>query len=189
MLLPAAERTHIDPSNVRDHLLSDVQSIGRFEAAVFRALGSRAEEWHRLRDDLFALAHSAGAVPGQASIFGQKYEAAGTLCAPNVREAKFIGVWLALAHEEAPSFITAFPGQVMHKLLDTVALTDDLPEADLRKGDAGAVVEVLGPDAYEVEFVAASGRTPALVTLAASEVHALGDSDLISVRTLAETGT
>ena len=76
---------------------------------------------------------------------------------------------------------------MMHKLLDTVALTDDHPEAGLRKGDVGAVVEVLGQDAYEVEFVAASGRTQALVTLAANEIRALGDRDLISVRTLAET--
>lgn len=75
----------------------------------------------------------------------------------------------------------------MHKLLDTVALTDDHLEAGLRRGDVGAVVEVLGQDAYEVEFVAASGRTQALITLAAREVRALGDSDLISVRSLAES--
>ena len=76
---------------------------------------------------------------------------------------------------------------MMHKLLDTVALTKDHLEAGLRKGDVGAVVEVLGRDAYEVEFVAASGRTQALITLAGNEVRALGDRDLISVRTLAET--
>lgn len=76
---------------------------------------------------------------------------------------------------------------MMHKLLDTVALTHDHLEAGLRKGDVGAVVEVLGQDAYEVEFVAASGRTQALITLAAGEVRALGDRDLISVRSLAET--
>ena len=76
---------------------------------------------------------------------------------------------------------------MMHKLLDTVALTSDHPEAGLRKGDVGAVVELLGQDAYEVEFVAASGRTQALVTLAAGEIRALGDRDLISVRSLAAT--
>ncbi len=75
----------------------------------------------------------------------------------------------------------------MHKLLDTVALTGDHLEAGLRKGDVGAVVDVLGPDAYEVEFVVASGRTQALITLAASEVRELGDTDLISVRSLAAT--
>ena len=76
---------------------------------------------------------------------------------------------------------------MMHKLLDTVALTQDHLEAGLRLGDVGAVVEVLGQDAYEVEFVAASGRTQALITLAGGEVRALGDRDLISVRTLAES--
>ena len=75
----------------------------------------------------------------------------------------------------------------MHKLLDTVALTSDHLDAGLRKGDVGAVVEVLGQDSYEVEFVAASGLTQALVTLAASEFRALGDRDLISVRSLAKT--
>jgi hypothetical protein len=75
----------------------------------------------------------------------------------------------------------------MHNLLDTVALTDDHPEVNLRKGDVGAVVDALGQDNYEVEFVAASGRTLALIELSGSQVRALGDSDLISVRTLAET--
>jgi hypothetical protein len=73
----------------------------------------------------------------------------------------------------------------MHKLLETVALTHDLPALGLRAGDVGAVVEVLLPDAYEVEFVAASGRTQALVTLGELDVRALGDQDLLSVRSLA----
>lgn len=76
---------------------------------------------------------------------------------------------------------------MMHKLLDTVALTHDHPEAGLRQGDVGAVVEVLGQDAYEVEFVAASGRTQALITLSTNDIRALGDQDLIAVRLLAET--
>ena len=74
----------------------------------------------------------------------------------------------------------------MHNLLDTVALTEDLPNVALRKGDVGAVVDVLGPNAFEVEFVAASGRTQALVTVADTQIRALGDQDLISVRSLAE---
>jgi hypothetical protein len=76
---------------------------------------------------------------------------------------------------------------MMHKLLDTVALTHDHLEAGLRKGDVGAVVEVLAPDVFEVEFVAASGRTQAVITLESGEVRALGDQDLIAVRSLAES--
>ena len=75
----------------------------------------------------------------------------------------------------------------MFKLLDTVALTHDIPAAGLRCGDLGAIVEVLAPDAMEVEFVAASGRTQALLTLGSTDVRQVGDQDLIAVRSLAET--
>ena len=75
----------------------------------------------------------------------------------------------------------------MFKLLDTVALTHDIPAAGLRRGDLGAVVEVHSPDAMEVEFVAASGRTQVLLTLGAQDVRKVGDQDLIAVRSLAET--
>ena len=45
------------------------------------------------------------------------------------------------------------------KLLDVVALTDDLTERDLQRGQVGTVVEVLAPDVYEVEFTDNEGRT------------------------------
>jgi Domain of unknown function (DUF4926) len=73
----------------------------------------------------------------------------------------------------------------MFKLLDTVALTRDLSNEGLRIGDLGAIVEVYSEDAYEVEFVAGSGRTQALVTLTKKDIRQLGDLDLISVRSLA----
>ena len=75
----------------------------------------------------------------------------------------------------------------MFKVLDTVALTHDIPSAGLRRGDLGAIVEVLAPDAFEVEFIAASGRTQALLTLGLGDVRLLGDRDLIAVRSLEET--
>ena len=75
----------------------------------------------------------------------------------------------------------------MFKLLDTVALTHDIPAAGLRRGDLGAIVEVLASDAMEVEFVAASGRTQALLTLGSTDIRQVGDQDLIAVRSLAET--
>jgi len=45
------------------------------------------------------------------------------------------------------------------KLLDVVALTDDLPERELQRGQVGTVVEVLAPNVYEVEFTDNEGRT------------------------------
>jgi len=38
------------------------------------------------------------------------------------------------------------------KLLDVVALTADVPEKGLRRGQVGTVVEILAPGVYEVEF-------------------------------------
>ena len=46
------------------------------------------------------------------------------------------------------------------KLLDVVALTVDLPEYNLWRGQVGTIVEILaGGAAYEVEFSDRSGRT------------------------------
>jgi hypothetical protein len=57
----------------------------------------------------------------------------------------------------------------------------------LRRGDLGAIVEVYGSNAFEVEFVAASGQTQALVTLTAEDIRHVGDQDLVSVRPLERT--
>ena len=72
----------------------------------------------------------------------------------------------------------------MFNLLDTVVLTRDIPKAGLCRGDLGAIVEVYEADAFEVEFVAASGRTQALVTLMSQDVRHVNDHDLVAVRSL-----
>ena len=51
------------------------------------------------------------------------------------------------------------------KLLDTVALTTDLPEENLSRGQVGTLVEELAPDVYLVEFSDNQGRTYALLPL------------------------
>ncbi|NEP85928.1 MAG: DUF4926 domain-containing protein [Okeania sp. SIO2C2] len=46
------------------------------------------------------------------------------------------------------------------KLLDVVALTEDLLEVNLYRGQVGTIVEILaGGKAFEVEFYYPSGRT------------------------------
>jgi len=65
------------------------------------------------------------------------------------------------------------------QLLDTVALVADLPELGLFAGEVGAVVEQLGKDAFEVEFIDESGRTYGLHTLKAEQLvrlHVQGQS-------------
>ena len=66
--------------------------------------------------------------------------------------------------------------------LDTVVLLNDRPDAGLRAGDLGAVVHVYAPDAVEVEFVTAAGRTLTIQTLCSDEVRPVRDDDLLTVR-------
>ncbi len=51
------------------------------------------------------------------------------------------------------------------KLLDTVALLEDLPERKLKRGEVGTVVEILAPEVYEVEFCDDEGQTYAELAL------------------------
>ena len=59
------------------------------------------------------------------------------------------------------------------KLLDVVALTDDLPELKLLRGQVGTVVEELAPDVFEVEFCDDEGRTYASLALKVNELMVL----------------
>lgn len=69
--------------------------------------------------------------------------------------------------------------------MEKVVLERDIPERGLRRGDLGAVVELYEPDGLEVEFVRASGKTQALVTLKTSDVRGVRDEDLVSVPSIA----
>ena len=64
------------------------------------------------------------------------------------------------------------PKDTFH-LLGVVALTDDLPERGLVRGQVGTIVESLAPDVFEVEFCDNDGRTYALLALKASQLIVL----------------
>jgi hypothetical protein len=61
---------------------------------------------------------------------------------------------------------------VIH-LLDVVALTEDLAERGLSRGQVGTVVETLAPDVFEVEFSDDEGRTYASLALPANQLMVL----------------
>lgn len=71
--------------------------------------------------------------------------------------------------------------------LETVVLNRDVPEHGLMCGDLGTIVEVYEPDGLEVEFVTASGRTGALLTLKVGDVRHVADADLVTVRQFARS--
>lgn len=59
------------------------------------------------------------------------------------------------------------------KLLDVVALLEDVPAERLRRGEVGTVVEVLAPEVYEVEFSDDEGRTYAMLPMRREQVMVL----------------
>lgn len=59
------------------------------------------------------------------------------------------------------------------RVLDVVALTEDIPDRGLLRGQVGTVVESLGPGVVEVEFVDNDGRTYAVLPLKSSQLLVL----------------
>ena len=60
------------------------------------------------------------------------------------------------------------------KLLDVVALTQDVPEHNLKRGEVGTVVEILSNgEAYEVEFINANGQMCKCVSFLASQLRVI----------------
>lgn len=58
-------------------------------------------------------------------------------------------------------------------MLDVVALTGDVPDKNLLRGQVGTVVEILAPEVYEVEFCDDDGRTYMTTALRASQLMVL----------------
>ena len=59
------------------------------------------------------------------------------------------------------------------KLLDMVAVLRSPEAREVQVGDVGTVVELLEPDAVEVEFLGRDGRTRCVTTLRVSDVLVL----------------
>ena len=69
---------------------------------------------------------------------------------------------------------------------DLAALTRDLPEQGLARGDVGTVVHRYdGGRSYEVEFATAAGDTIAVLTLNEAAIRPLAGRELLHVRSLA----
>lgn len=59
------------------------------------------------------------------------------------------------------------------RVLDVVALIEDIPDRGLLRGQVGTVVESLGPGVFEVEFVNNDGRTYAMLPLKTNQLLVL----------------
>lgn len=59
------------------------------------------------------------------------------------------------------------------KLLDVIALTEDLPERGLKRGEVGTVVDAWAEGVYEVEFSDDTGRAYAFAAVRTSQMMKL----------------
>ncbi len=109
MKLPNRDSALIDPAKVRDYLLSPEHPVGRFKATFFAAIGYKRDDWQKLSSDLLEIARTGDAFSGPANQFGRKYEAHGTLPGVGGRAAAVVTVWIVLANETSPRFVTAYP--------------------------------------------------------------------------------
>ena len=184
MLLPNADYAEIDPAKLHGYLLSSIHPIGRFKARFFAALGYTADEWQVLEANLRIQHLSQEAVPGLRMPYRPVVHDPGY---PQGTERRGGGGRHCLVHpfrqrRAALRDRVSRRRPVTLRPLDVVVLTHDIPADGLRTGDLGTVVEVYAPDAIAVEFVAASGRTQAVITLSPADMREVEDNDLVSVR-------
>lgn len=107
--MPGAERAVLAPAKVREYLLSREHPLGSAKARFFATLGFHEGNWTALRDELHRLAAEDAAL-GPATRFGQKYLVRGTIAGSEGRSAAVVTVWIVLAGEDFPRFVTAYPG-------------------------------------------------------------------------------
>lgn len=61
----------------------------------------------------------------------------------------------------------------MIEMFDVVALTENLPDHNLARGQVGTVVERLAPGVFEVEFSDGNGVTYAMLALTSQQLMRL----------------
>lgn len=187
MKLPNVEKASVPERKITHYLLDPAHPAGGGKAVFFLRFGFVREDWHRLAEALLRHARENDVTAVDQTPHGARCVIDGPMTAPdgtilNVRSAWFIG-----PNAEAPRFangasIAKTPMKPIQEL-DPVALTCDLPELGLLRGDVGTAVLVHGNGtAYEVEFVGYDGNTVALATLEHAQVRRLDSHDIPHAR-------
>ena len=75
--------------------------------------------------------------------------------------------------------------QTMIRDLETIVLTEDLPEHGLKRGDLGTVVLIHAAGGYEVEFMTLDGQTLTVASLLPQQVRPVGRREIAQARAVA----
>jgi len=108
--LPNRENAVIDPEKLHGYLLSPSHPVGRFKAAFFALLGYTQGNWRQFEADLRRQHLTRHAVLRQETSYGRKYEIRGKMTGPAGNSGEIVSVWIILAGEDVPRFVTAYPG-------------------------------------------------------------------------------
>ena len=188
MKLPNAQLATVPERKVTHYLLNPGHPAGGSKATFFLRFGFTVAEWQRLAEALLRHARENEVAAMEQTAHGDRYVVDGPLTAPdgsrlNVRSAWYINP----GGGGIPRFDRTPVAKTMStiKELDAVALTCDLPEHRLARGDVGTAVLVHGNGvAFEVEFVGYDGHTVALLTLERDQVRPLQTNDIPHAREL-----
>jgi hypothetical protein len=72
---------------------------------------------------------------------------------------------------------------------ERIVLKTDLPEYGLQSGDVGTIVHIYkDKQAYEIEFIALTGKTVAVVTIPSAQTRAIHEDEITHARTVVTTG-
>ncbi len=110
MRLPNSDRAIIEKRKLADYLLSTSHPIGRFKAAFFNRRGyfaSNYEEPEKAFRTIIANSEVAESIESQ---YGRKYVISGDLIGLR-GSATVTTVWIIVANEDEPRFVTACPGE------------------------------------------------------------------------------
>lgn len=110
MAIPNPDRAVVDPTKLREYLLSASHPVGRFKSSFFISLGYGAARWRRLEVDLRCQHLTKSARELEPSPYGRKFVIRATLNGPSGRSAMVTSIWIVRKSEDFPRFVTAYPG-------------------------------------------------------------------------------
>lgn len=94
---------------LKDYVLSNTHPIGRFKATLFQQMGYVPENWGQFAEDIRTQHLALDAELGEKTKYGQKYIITGNFKGPSGKAMKLKSIWIILAGEELPRFITIYP--------------------------------------------------------------------------------
>jgi Domain of unknown function (DUF4926) len=145
----------------------------RHKARVFlSSLGIATSDADSLRGTISQRVLALEATPTERDEFGQRY-IVDIPIAHYGRSAVIRTAWIVRTNEDVPRLTTCAFCEDDMNLLQVVALTDDIPEKGLKRGQVGTIVEQLAADTFEIEFADLDGKPYAFAAVSKEKLLAL----------------